>query len=283
MTGVDRLMRLYRKACEVDLLAFKPGNVSVYAEGHDMTVEDFRISAEVSAKAICNPDYSLGEKIYFAVEATREAVGCNTNLGIVLLCAPLLQAAWQCRHGQALRQALQQVLDETTVDDAACVFRAITLAAPGGLGRSEAQDVSERATVTLTEAMRIAAEKDRIAYQYSSCYKDIFDFGVLRYNFLLGQWGFKNWAAAAVFVDFLCRFPDSHIVRKYGDRFSSLVAAKMALLNEELEKSDNPERLEPLFRKVDETFKSQGINPGTTADLTVATVLAVLLKDFDRE
>ncbi|MFI3185897.1 MAG: triphosphoribosyl-dephospho-CoA synthase, partial [Methylococcaceae bacterium] len=43
------IAELYLQACEVDVLAFKPGNVSVYAEGHDMTVADFRLSAEVSA------------------------------------------------------------------------------------------------------------------------------------------------------------------------------------------------------------------------------------------
>ena len=88
----EQLGELYRQACEVDVQAFKPGNVSVYADGHDMTVADFRTSAKVSAEPLCNPDYSLGEKIYYAVKATREAVGCNTNLGIILLCAPLIQA-----------------------------------------------------------------------------------------------------------------------------------------------------------------------------------------------
>ena len=91
---MDRLTlsQLYYQACEIELQAFKPGNVSVFSEGHDMTVADFSISAKVSADPISNPDYSLGEKIYFAVKATREAVGCNTNLGIILLCAPLIEA-----------------------------------------------------------------------------------------------------------------------------------------------------------------------------------------------
>ena len=283
MISAKRLSALYRQACEIELQAFKPGNVSIYADGHDMTVDDFRISAQVSAPAICNPQFSLGEKIYYGVKATREAVGCNTNLGILLLCAPLIQAAHRIDEGSTLRQQVQRVLKRTTIADADWVFKAIALAAPGGLGRSDAQDVADPATMTLTDAMQLASSRDRVALQYCSGYKDIFDFGILRYNSRLKQWGFDKWAAVAVYVGLLSRYPDSHIVRKYGNRYSSLVAERMAFLNEELEKSENPEQLEPVFQRIDHEFKSQGINPGTTADLTVATVLAALLKDFQRQ
>ncbi len=87
MINQAELINLYKQACEIDIKAFKPGNVSVYNDGHDMTVDDFLLSAEVSAPNITNPDYSLGEKIYYAVKATRKAVGCNTKLLIILLCA----------------------------------------------------------------------------------------------------------------------------------------------------------------------------------------------------
>ncbi|MDD5580910.1 MAG: triphosphoribosyl-dephospho-CoA synthase [Methylobacter sp.] len=274
------LSTLYQQACEVELQAFKPGNVSIYAAGHDMTVRDFRISAEVSAAPLCNPDYSLGEKIFYAVKATREAVGCNTNLGIILLCAPLIQAASRGYSGLTLRRALNQVLGTTTIDDANWVFKAITVASPGGLGGSNEQDVHDRASVTLTEAMKLAGSKDRVALQYITDYKDIFDFAVIRYNHGLIRWGKKNWAAVAVYADLLSQFPDSHIERKYGHQYSEMIADKMALLNEELSKTDNPERLIPWLYCMDQEFKSKGVNPGTTADMTVATVLAVFLEDI---
>ncbi|MGR9037321.1 MAG: triphosphoribosyl-dephospho-CoA synthase, partial [Gammaproteobacteria bacterium] len=156
--------KLYRAACEIELKTFKPGNVSIYSDGHDMTVADFRISAEVSAEPLCHPDYSLGEKIYYAVKATRDAVGCNTNLGIILLCAPLIQASLLMSSNENLRQVLCRVLADSTVEDADWVFKAITLAAPGGLGRSGEQDVRGKATATLLEAMKIASGRDRIAF-----------------------------------------------------------------------------------------------------------------------
>jgi len=77
----------------------------------------------------------------------------------------------------------------------------------------------------------------------------------------------------------LSRFPDSHIERKYGYQYSGMVAARMALLSEALDKADSPEQTLPLLYRIDQEFKSKGINPGTTADLTVATILTVLLED----
>ncbi len=309
MISPEQLGELYRQACEVDVQAFKPGNVSVYSEGHDMTVADFRLSAKVSSEPLCNPDYSLGEKIYYAVKATREAVGCNTNLGIILLCAPLIQAigqttAWadillpaksafptslwvtqdDCMDagGRAtLRQAVSKVISDTTIEDADWVFKAITLASPGGLGSSDQQDVNEKASVTLLEAMEIASAKDRIALQYLTGYKDIFNFAVLRYTEGFNRWGDRNWAAAAAYVDMLSQFPDSHIERKYGDQYSERVATKMARLSEELSKTDNPEQIKPLFFSLDQELKLDGINPGTTADMIVATVLTAFLEELN--
>lgn len=280
MISAGQLSGLYKKACNLELEAFKPGNVSVYADGHDMCVADFRTSALVSADPICNPELSLGEKIFYAVEATRNAVGCNTNLGIILLCAPMIHAALDESEGVSFRQKLRKVLFSTTIKDADWVFKAISLAKPGGLGASEDQDVSGPATVTLLEAMAIASTRDRIALQYCTDYKDIFDFGVLRYNYRLAQWGSEKWAAASVFSGMLQLFPDSHIERKHGNRYSSFVGEKIALINEELDKSVDPELIIHLFYSIDKEFKSNGINPGTTADLTVATVLAVFIQDL---
>jgi triphosphoribosyl-dephospho-CoA synthase len=280
MISPQQLAELYREACEIELQAFKPGNVSVYSEGHDMTVADFRISAEVSATPLCNPDYCLGEKIFYAVKNTREAVACNTNLGIILLCAPLIQAISYAHPDLTLRQALRQVLTTTTLEDADWVFKAITLASPGGLGGSDEQDVKTQATVTLTEAMQLAAAKDRIALQYVTDYKDIFDFTVLIYYNAMSKWGDQGWAVVSVYADLLRQFPDSHIERKYGDQHSEMVASKMTLLSEELSKTNNPERVMPLLYSMDQELKSRGVNPGTAADITVATVLTVFLEDL---
>ena len=279
MISQEKLAELYRQACEIELQAFKPGNVSIYADGHDMTITDFRVSAAVSAFQLCNPGYSLGEKIYYAVSATQREVGCNTNLGIILLCAPLIQAVGLIKAGVTLKQAVSQVLAATTITDADWVFKAITLAAPGGLGESPEQDVRHPPTVTLTEAMQIAADKDLIARQYTNGYKDIFDYAVLRYNSRLSQWRDLNWAAVFVYAELLSQFPDSHIERKHGNKYTEWVAVRMRQFLEEFGGATDPKQSMQTLSCLDTEFKSIGVNPGTTADMTVATVLSVLIEE----
>jgi len=278
MLTQQQLIKAYEYACEIELRAFKPGNVSIYADGHDMTVDDFRLSAGLSSEPISNRNYSLGERIYYAVKATREAVGCNTNLGIILLCAPLLLAAESAKSIEELRDKLVGVLANTSIEDAEWVFRAIALAAPGGLGKSGQQDVAEKPNVTLTKAMQIASDRDRIALQFISNYKDVFDFLVLRYNLAFNRWGDAEWSAVAVYAAMLAKYPDSHIERKYGDLYTKMVMDKMALVDGKLSNTDRPEQLMNYLRKVDDEFKFAGINPGTAADFTVVTVLAIQLE-----
>lgn len=270
------LRQAYLDACEVELQAFKPGNVSVHAEGHDMTVADFRNSAAASAPHLVDVTLPLGRRIEVAIRATREAVGCNTNLGIVLLCAPMLAAALTCRDSD-WRGELQRVLRDTTVADAEAVFRAIVVAAPGGLGETGEQDVRDVPTVTLLEAMRLAAGRDRIACQYVSGYADVFGIALPAYRAALEQGWQESWAALAAYASLLRQIPDSHVERKFGARFNTLIQKRMARIDAALSAFGDTDILMPLLQEVDAEFKSLDINPGTSADLTVACLLAARL------
>ena len=243
-----------------------------------MTANDFIRSAELSAPYLTDETLTLGEKIYYAVAATHKELNCNTNLGIILVCAPLLHACQGASGDLSLRTRLARVLEDSTQADARWTYRAIRMAAPAGLGEAPEQDVREEPTITLKQVMAIASDRDRIAWQYTNTYADIFDFAIIRYHSVLGRWGDESWAAVAVYVDLLRNIADSHIERKYGNRFTRMVKDRMALLHEELCKTDRPEQLKQQFQDVDREFKSAGINPGTTADLTVATLLAVRLE-----
>lgn len=268
----------YLFACELELMAFKPGNVSVYSEGHDMTVGDFRQSARVSAGPLCDPSLSLGERIFRAALATRDAVGCNTNLGILLLAAPLICAFERQEPRQSLREALANLLNSTTRMDADHVYRAIRVAQPGGLGEVSDQDVSETPEVTLLDAMRLSECRDSIARQYTSSYKDVFEIAIPLYHERLSQWdNDEEWATVAVFAGVLRLIPDSHIERKFGSRYNARVTHRMTQIHEALSGQETPFHAMPLLRDVDAEFKSCGINPGTTADLVVACVLAACL------
>ena len=111
-------------------------------------------------------------------------------------------------------------------------------------------------------------------------YQDIFDFAVLIYYNAMDKWGSQGWAAVSVYAELLSQFPDSHIERKYGTQYTEMVAGKMSRLSNELSKAESPEQTLPLLYSIDQELKTKGINPGTMADMTVATVLTVFLEDF---
>lgn len=268
------LVDLFIQACELDVCSFKPGNVSFDSPGHNMSADDFLVSASASAPHIANVRYGVGEKIFHAVEATRRAVGCNTNLGIVLLTAPLVHAAQYKLPHETLTASLRRVLTTLSRKDADWAYRAIRLASPGGLGTSRRHDVRKEADSTLLEAMQESALRDRIAYQYANAYEDVLHRGQIALHNGRQRWQEETAAVTAVYLDFLASTPDSHVLRKYGPETAEQV---MRLARNSLASTTRCSKwscVRPLLQDLDQVLKSAGINPGTSADLTVATWFA---------
>jgi triphosphoribosyl-dephospho-CoA synthase len=270
----------FRAACADELAAPKPGNVHVHAGGHNMAVDDFLRSAEAAAPALCREGARLGERVLEAVIATRAAVGQNTNLGIVLLCAPLAMAAEA--SDADLQPALERVLERADLADADAVFRAITLAAPGGLGSAPAHDVRAPATVLLPVAMAAAAGRDRIAWQLANRFADVFDIGVPSFLRALDRWRDSVWAVLSVYLRFLAAFPDSHVVRKHGIARAEKTRLDAVSFESRLQHCATPALLLPELLAWDASLKAAGVNPGTSADLTVATIFAQRLQNVLR-
>ncbi|MES2013743.1 MAG: triphosphoribosyl-dephospho-CoA synthase [Pseudomonadota bacterium] len=275
----EQLAQAYQNACMAELLAIKPGNVHMFADGHGMTVHDFIKSAEASAFAIAQPNLSVGQRILHAVEVTQQAVGMNTNLGLVLLCAPLIHVAANNALGsiQTLQQNLVTVLSQLTIEDAQYASQAIVLANPAGLGEVDQNSVHDKSQVTLLEMMRSAQHADRISWQYSNAFSDIFDFGVTRYLDAMIKWENESWATAALYLGFLSRQVDTHIVRKYGNVMAEEVMLEAQEIEADYWANDNPKLVQSKLLAWDASLKARNINPGTSADLTVATVLAASL------
>lgn len=275
----EAVAQAWKGACLTEVRAPKPGNVSVYAHGHGMSAEDFVASAEAAAGPLTKPGASVGERILGAVEATHQQVGCNTNLGIILLAAPLVHAALQAPPGGSLREALRRALSGLSGTDAQLAYRAIRLANPGGLGSSPRHDVRDEPQVTLLEAMREAQRRDRIARQYATAYQDVFEFGVPRARAVLARWAAEEWAAVAVYLGLLARMTDTHVARKRGVGVARGVSREALPLDTELMGCREPQAMLGRLLAWDRRLKRRGINPGTTADLTVASLLAVRLED----
>ncbi len=265
----------FKSACIAELEALKPGNVHIFADGHGMTAQDFLRSAEAAAAPIARTEFSVGERILHAIDATYQVVGCNTNLGIVLLAAPLIQAA-NLEPTIPFKERIAKVLKNLSKQDAVHAFEAIRIASPAGLGQREKYDVSEPPQCTLLQAMVEASEYDYIPKQYANGYQELF-LGLEHYQDLLQRWQRPAWATTGLYLHFLASYPDSHIVRKYGVDLAEEV--KMSAVEHEAAflACDNPKTYLPELLKWDADLKSQAINPGTSADMTVSVII---LSDF---
>jgi triphosphoribosyl-dephospho-CoA synthase len=260
------------EACLAELDALKPGNVHRFAPGHGMSVEDFVRSAEASAEPIATKGARVGARVREAVNATLAAVGCNTNLGITLLCAPLAAATEIA--GAEMRGAVAAVLDELDRADAAEVFAAIVAANPGGLGRAVRHDVLAPPTGTLREAMAEAADRDRVARQYVTVYEDVFSLGLPALEAARQRGGHPRWSTLEVYLAFLAAIPDTHIVRKFGTAAAEEIRREATIWREAYMAACDPEATFEGLLTWDASLKARGVNPGTTADLTVATLFA---------
>jgi triphosphoribosyl-dephospho-CoA synthase len=264
-------------ACLLEASAPKPGNVSPGRHFHDTRYEDFLASAVAIGPALAGAgELPLGTTIRRAVEATLRWTRSNTNLGIVLLLAPLARAA--LRSGSSLRERLRSVLAETTVTDAGEVYAAIRRARPGGLGQSKSEDVAAAPTVSLREAMRLAADRDAIAREYVTDFALTFEVGVPAV--LSARKDALPWSDAVVeaYLALLDASPDTHIARKLGAQEAAAISGRAReVLGAGGTRS--PQGREALAQ-LDSELRDQRNrrNPGTTADLTCAALFVVILE-----
>ena len=264
-------------ACLLEVSAPKPGNVSPERHFHDTRFEDFLASAVAIGPALTAAgDQPLGTTIRQAVEATLRWTRSNTNLGIVLLLAPIARAA--LRDGGDLRKQLETVLAGTTVADAGEVYAAIRRARPGGLGQSRTEDVAGAPSVSLRNAMALAAERDAIAREYVTNFALTFDVAVPAV--LAARGDGLGWSDTVVeaYLALLDAAPDTHIARKLG----AAEAAAISVRAREVRAAGgtrSPEGRQALG-VLDTELRDQRNrrNPGTTADLTCAALFIVILE-----
>jgi len=153
------------------------------------------------------------------------------------------------------------------------VFEAIRIANPGGLGQSENYDVHLYPDCTLAVAMAAARDRDLIAKQYVTGFSDIFDSGLISLKGFTERWNDVEWAIVACYLNFMSLFRDSHIMRKYGYETAEDIRLRSANVFDCFKNNNNPEDARPLLLDFDRELKDANINPGTSADLTAASLL----------
>jgi triphosphoribosyl-dephospho-CoA synthase len=265
-------------ACLLEVSAEKPGNVTPTHAFHDMNYEDFLRGAVALGPEMARAgERGVGATILAAITARRRWTQTNTNLGIVLLFAPLARAA--LTGSGALRDRLRVVLRHLTLDDARAAYAAIRLAAPGGLTAEVEHDVRAEPTVTLDEAMASAAHRDSIAAEYTSDYAITFERGLPALQSALAHGASTDQAVVQTYLELLAAVPDTLIARKQGLEVAQAVSAEAARVLAaggvfSLEGQRAIAELDAHLRVV----KDNSFNPGTTADLVAATLFVGLLE-----
>jgi triphosphoribosyl-dephospho-CoA synthase len=292
-------------ACLLEASAPKPGNVSPGRHFADARYEHFLASAVAIGEPLAGAGTrAVGATVRLAVEATARWTRSNTNLGIILLLTPLARAALEKGDGShfrggplafpgagsppegdskmtpvpfSLRQAVRQVLEATTVEDAREAYAAIRHAAPGGLGRAETQDVAKDPTVTLLDAMRLAADHDGIAHEYATAFEVTFVTAAPALQ--RARAAGLGWDDAIVetFLTVLAAHPDSHVARRGGASLAAHISqqARAALAAGGVGSISGRRAIDEMDRRMRDSDNTA--NPGTTADLTAAAIFVVLL------
>jgi triphosphoribosyl-dephospho-CoA synthase len=280
-------------ACLLEASAPKPGNVSPGRHFADLRYEDFLASAAAIGGPLAGAGTRpVGATVRRAVEATACWTRSNTNLGIVLLLAPLARAALlkspvddspspgsgeDALPWTGLRGAVRGVLEATSVDDARDVYRAIRRAAPGGLGRAEAQDVADEPTMTLLEVMRLAADRDQIAREYATAFEATFETGAPVLD--RARRDGLSWDDAVVetFLTLLAAAPDTHVARRSGAAVAADVSrrARAALAAGGVRSASGRRAIDDMDRGLRDARNTA--NPGTAADLTAAAIFVLLI------
>jgi len=257
-------------ACLLEAVARKPGNVHPEAAFADLAFGDFARSAFLIGPSFAEAsEGGVGRLVLDAVGRTQRVVGRNTNLGIVLLLAPMACVP----VGTALEEGIPRVLAGLTRDDAASVYEAIRLAKPGGLGRVEREDVDSVPGVTLLEAMRLAADRDQIAAQYANNFSTVL---AAARRLSRGSRFPDRWEEAVIDLALwlMAEFPDTLIARKCGAE-TARDSSRRARAVFDAGWPDG-EASRTLFAQLDRWLRADGNrrNPGTTADLVAASLFA---------
>jgi triphosphoribosyl-dephospho-CoA synthase len=277
-------------ACLLEVSASKPGNVNRYHDFADTRYEDFLLSAVAIGPAMGMAGrVGVGRTIWRAIRDTSSVVRSNTNLGMVLLLAPLAKACSaaldsRCRSRaievRELRESLAQVLSSLTVGDARRTYEAIRLAHPGGLGQVAQADVAEEPSITLYQAMAVAQERDAVAREYVTDFDITFGIG---YPALEAAWNSTSDISTAIvqaYLTILAEVPDTLIARKRGSDVATQVstwARETLSLGGALSAQGRAS-----LQKLGGALRDEGhtLNPGTTADLTAAAIFLLLTCDF---
>jgi len=281
-------------ACLLEAAAKKPGNISPGNSFDDLNYNHFLFSAAAIFPAFLNIEgKSVGEMVYQGIKETHSLINTNTNLGILLLTAPLASAYVKLRNKndqaifthqvlelEKLREELHLVLNNLDKKDAEFVYQAINFSKAGNLDKVKKGDINEKADLSLYDAMKLAEDRDNIAFEYVNDYSIIFDFAYPKFIKNMNEINTINDLIIKTFLEILAEYPDTLIARKYNLKTAEKISYKTKKLLRELENFDiESKKAKKLLAEFDQylRFEKRKFNPGTTADFITAVIFLVIL------
>jgi triphosphoribosyl-dephospho-CoA synthase len=283
----------------------KPGNVHRLRDFPETKYEHFLAGSvllgprmrELAEKGhrIGNGEWAelgVGESILASVKDMMGwQSGGNIHLGIILLVSPLAAAAGTVmKEGivdlEELRSALDEVISGATPIDSVNIYRAIDEAmSKENLGSVDKLDVKDKSSLdrildeelTPRDIFKECQAKDAICNEWGTGFNVTFTEG---YPFLrkrLDEGASINEATVDTFLKILAEHPDSLIQRKSGKKAAILVSEKAREIIQAGGASTEA-GMKMLWELDDELSSENGsLNPGTTADLTAASLFLLLL------
>lgn len=275
-TAALSLGQLASLACTLEVCAPKPGNVHRSADFEDVTLQDFLASAIAIGPVFDQaPTLSLGQLILQCVEATSLVTQTNTNLGMILLFAPLTMA----QDAAALQQEATAAIENSTAEDAADIYQAIAKAKPGGMNASTEHDIAGSAPPHILDAMKLAADRDTIARQYTTGFAEVFDKVVPLLTDASRQSLPLSHRIVHAHIALMAETADTLIARKNGAETAqhSAIMAQRVIDTGSVMQEDYMQQLANL----DFWLRCDGHkrNPGTTADMIAAGLLVCLRRE----
>ncbi|WP_134671263.1 triphosphoribosyl-dephospho-CoA synthase [Halorussus marinus] len=254
----------------------KPGNVDRERDLPDLRFEHFLAGTVGAGEGLRSAadGAPVGEAFERAVEGMSRQSGGNTQFGALLLLVPLVGAA---AADDLSPDGATRVVEDTTVEDAANFYRAFDHvdvfvgdppedadALDVRRGSDAVPAVRER-ELSLYDVLALGDDDDDVAAEWTGGFERTF----WAADRLADFEGPASGRAARVYLELLAREPDTLVATKHGRKAAESVRVRA---QEALE--GGPAVVEAFA----ESLVADGINPGTTADVTAAALFVALAR-----
>jgi len=292
----------------------KPGNVDRRRDLGDLHFEAFlggAVGAREGFELAADGEAGIGRAFEQGVAGMAARSGTNTQFGCLLLLVPLVRAtAAADERGESLSSAsVDRVVRETTVDDAVAFYRAfehvdVAVAEPPAdvddldvrRGSDAAPALRERGA-TLRDVMALSAavdDSDRVPDRNAQEWVEGFPRTFRAAEWIRSDEGPLTDRAARAFLGLLAAEPDTLVAANHGpeaareasERAATLLggadatAAALAGVDEIDAAAVHDADLDAA-EELAAAFVEEGINPGTTADLTCAALYIALRRGVE--